>query len=129
VANIGESVVFKGDLSGDEDLVIEGHVEGVIQLPNHQLTIGEHGRVKAEIEAKVITVVGRVAGNVVASERCEVQATGIVDGDIRAPRLTIQEGAVVNGKIEMGQQSQAPQTGEATSDAPSDAAGPARRTG
>ncbi len=102
VANIGKSVVFSGDLSSEEDLEIEGQVEGQIRLPNHQLTIGAHGRVKAQIDAKAVIVVGRIHGNINASERCEVQGSGIVVGDIRAPRLLIHEGAVVNGKIEMG---------------------------
>ena len=102
MATFGKSVIFKGDLSGDEDLEIEGRVEGKIQLPNHQLTIGAHGRVTAQVEAKHVVVIGHVSGNVTASERVEVQASGIVDGDIQAPRLLIAEGAVVNGSIQMG---------------------------
>ena len=107
MANIGKSVVFNGDLSGDEDLEIEGQIEGQIQLPNHQLTIGAHGRVKAHVEAKAVIVIGRINGNITAAERCEVQGSGIVVGDIRAPRLLVHEGAVVNGKIEMGEQANA----------------------
>ncbi len=102
VASFGKSIVFKGDLSGDEDLEIEGRVEGQVKLVNHQLTIGAHGRVTAQVEAKNVIVIGHIAGNVIATERVEVQATGVVDGDIHAPRLLIQEGAVVNGSIEMG---------------------------
>ena len=102
MASFGKSIVFKGDLTGDEDLEIEGRVEGQVKLPNHQLTIGAHGRVTAQVEAKHVVVIGHVAGNVIAAERVEVQATGIVDGDIHAPRLLIQEGAVVNGSIQMG---------------------------
>lgn len=101
MASFGKSIVFKGDVSGDEDLEIEGRVEGQVKLPNHQLTVGGHGRVAAEIEAKNVIVIGHVAGNVVATERVEIQATGVVEGDIHAPRLLIQEGAVVNGSIEM----------------------------
>jgi cytoskeletal protein CcmA (bactofilin family) len=101
VANIGKSIVFKGDLTGDEDLIIDGNIEGRIQLPSHQLTIGAHGKVTAEIQAKSVVIVGQIAGNVNATERVEVQASGVVDGDIRSPRLLIQEGAVVNGAIEM----------------------------
>ena len=107
MANIGKSVVFNGDLSGDEDLEIEGQIEGRIQLRNHQLTIGAHGRVKAQIDAKAVIVIGRVDGNITATERCEVQGSGIVVGDIRAPRLLVHEGAVVNGKIEMGEHANA----------------------
>ncbi len=102
VANIGESIVFKGDLSGQEDLVVEGTVEGRVELPDNQLTIGTKGRANAELNAKTILVVGRVTGNIRASERIEIQASGIVEGDVCAPRLVVAEGAVVNGSIEMG---------------------------
>jgi cytoskeletal protein CcmA (bactofilin family) len=101
VATIGATIQFKGDLTGDEDLEILGQIEGKIDLPSHQLTIGDGGRVKAEISAQAVLVQGHVTGNITATERLEVQASGIVDGDIRAPRLLIAEGAVVNGAIEM----------------------------
>ena len=123
MANIGKSVVFNGDLSGDEDLEIEGQIEGQIQLPNHQLTIGAHGQVKAQIDAKAVIVIGRVNGNITATERCEVQGSAIVVGDIRAPRLLVHEGAVVNGKIEMGEHANAATGAEIpTGSAPSDSA-------
>jgi len=102
VANVGQSVVFKGELSGDEDLAVEGRIEGRIDLPEHRLTIGEHGRAQAEIQAKTVIVLGHVVGNVLATERCEVHASGVVEGDIHAPRLVIEEGAVVNGAVRMG---------------------------
>ena len=101
VANIGKSISIRGDLTGDEDLVVEGNVEGKIQLPNNELTIGANGNVRAEIHAKSVIIVGRVAGNVSAAERIEIQATGSVEGDVSAPRLVIQEGATLNGSIEM----------------------------
>ena len=104
MANIGKSISIKGDLSGNEDLVIEGKVEGKVELPNNQLTIGANGVVKAEISAKSVVVIGRVAGNVKGSERIEIQATGIVEGDVGAPRLVVAEGAVVNGSIQMTKQ-------------------------
>ncbi|MCG8589692.1 MAG: polymer-forming cytoskeletal protein [Proteobacteria bacterium] len=101
VANIGKSISIKGDLSGEEDLSIDGKVEGRVDLPSHQLTIGETGQVEAEISAKRVVVIGRVAGNVNATERIEIQGTGIVEGDIRSPRLVVAEGAVINGAIDM----------------------------
>jgi len=101
VASIGKSIVFKGELSGEEDLEIDGRVEGRVQLPNHQLTVGAHGKVTAELEAKAVIVVGHVTGNVSATERVEIQAAGVVEGDVKAPRLLVQEGAVVNGSIQM----------------------------
>ncbi len=105
VANIGKSISIKGDLNGNEDLSIEGKVEGKVELPNNQLTIGADGVVKAEINAKTVVVVGHVTGNVSGSERVEIQATGIVDGDVSSPRLVVAEGAVINGSIRMSQQS------------------------
>ncbi len=101
VASIGKTIVFKGELSGEEDILIEGQVEGRISLPNNQLTIGPQGRLTAEINAKSIIVIGQTAGNLTAAERVEVQESGVVEGDIRTPRLLIQEGATVNGTIEM----------------------------
>ena len=104
MANIGKSISIKGDLTGNEDLVIEGKVEGKVELPNNQLTVGANGVVKAEVSAKSVVVIGRVAGNVKGSERIEIQATGIVEGDVAAPRLVVAEGAVVNGSIQMTKQ-------------------------
>jgi len=114
VANIGKSISIKGDLTGNEDLVVEGKVEGKIDLPSNQLTIGANGTARAEVKAKSVVIVGRVSGNVSATERIEIQATGIVEGDVSAPRLIVAEGAVVNGSVSMGK------SGEATkSTAPS----------
>ncbi len=101
MANIGKSITIKGDLSGNEDLVVEGHVEGKIELPSNQLTVGAEGTAAAEIHAQTVVIIGKVTGNVSASERIEIQATGLVDGDVRAPRLVVEEGAVVNGSISM----------------------------
>lgn len=105
MATIGQSIIFKGELAGDEDLEIEGQVDGNVNLQNHQLTVGANGRLKAEVEAKSIIVIGQVIGNLTATERIEVQATGVVEGDLRAPRLNVQEGAVLNGAIDMSAQS------------------------
>ena len=101
VATIGKSIIIKGDLSGDEDLIIDGKVEGRVQLPNNEITVGADGRITADIEAKSIIVVGQTAGNLTATQRVEVQASGTVDGDIHSPSLQIQEGATVNGNISM----------------------------
>lgn len=102
MANIGKSITISGDLSGEEDLVVEGKVEGKISLPNSQLTVGADGQVEAEVRAKSIVVIGRVAGNLHGTERIEIQATGKVDGDVSAPKLIVAEGAVLNGSISMG---------------------------
>jgi cytoskeletal protein CcmA (bactofilin family) len=101
MANIGKSISIKGDVVGDEDTILEGRVEGRVSLRNHHLTIGPNGDVQGEISAKQVTVVGKVSGNVVASERIEVRETGRILGDLIAPRLTVAEGAIINGAITM----------------------------
>ncbi len=107
MANIGKSITIKGDVIGDEDTVIEGKVEGRIELKNHHLTVGPNGDVQGEISAKQVTVVGVVAGNVVSTERIELRESGRVDGDLMTPKLLVQEGAQINGTIKM----QTPATG------------------
>jgi cytoskeletal protein CcmA (bactofilin family) len=101
VASIGKSLHFRGDLSGNEDLAIEGAVEGKIALNGYKVTIGETGRVAAEIHAKSVVVGGLVKGNISADERVEVAATGTVLGDVRAPRVVLVDGARFNGSIDM----------------------------
>ena len=101
MANIGKSLRIKGDVSGDEDTVVEGHVDGRIELASHHLTVGPNGDVKGEISAKQVTIVGVVRGNVTASERIELSDSGRVEGDLQSPRLLIHEGALVNGNISM----------------------------
>jgi cytoskeletal protein CcmA (bactofilin family) len=101
VANIGKSITIKGDLTGSEDLVIEGRVEGGrIELPENELTVGANGHVSAEVQAKSVIVIGKVAANVGATEKIEIQASGSVEGNVCAPRLIVQEGAVLNGSVE-----------------------------
>ena len=101
MANIGKSISIKGDVVGNEDTVIEGRIEGRVELKNHHLTIGANGYVQGEVAAKQVTILGRVAGNVVATERAELQETGRLEGDLSSPRLQVQAGARVNGKISM----------------------------
>lgn len=101
VVNIGKSVVIKGELNGSEDLTIEGHVEGKIELKEHVLTIGPNGKIKAEVFAKVVIVLGEVRGNIMASEKVDIRDNGSVDGDIVAPRVAIAEGAHFRGSVDM----------------------------
>ena len=101
IVNIGKSVVIKGELQGSEDLTIEGHVEGTIQLREHVLTIGPNGRIKAQVFAKTVIVLGEVNGNVSASEKVEIRDGGSVDGDIISPRVAIAEGAHFRGSVDM----------------------------
>jgi len=101
IVNIGKSVVIKGELNGSEDLTIEGQVEGTIQLRDHVLTIGPNGRIKAQVFAKAVIVLGEVTGNVTASEKVDIRDNGSVDGDIIAPRVAIAEGAHFRGSVDM----------------------------
>jgi cytoskeletal protein CcmA (bactofilin family) len=98
---IGKSVVIKGELNGSEDLTIEGHVEGTIQLRDHVLTIGANGRIKAQVFAKAVIVLGEVTGNVTASDKVDIRDGGSVDGDIISPRVAIAEGAHFRGSVDM----------------------------
>jgi len=101
VVNIGKSVVIKGELNGSEDLTIEGHVEGKIELKDHVLTIGPNGRIKAQVLAKSVIVLGEVNGNVTATEKVDIRDGGSVDGDIISPRVAIAEGAHFRGTVDM----------------------------
>ena len=101
VVNIGKSVVIKGELNGSEDLTVEGHVEGKIELKDHVLTIGPNGKIKAQVFAKAVIVLGEVNGNVTASEKVDIRDGGSVDGDIVSPRVAIAEGAHFRGTVDM----------------------------
>ena len=104
VVNIGKSVVIKGELSGSEDLTIEGRVDGQIELRDHVLTIGPNGKIKATIFAKSVAVMGHVVGNISASDKINVRENGRVEGDLHAPTVAIAEGARFRGRIDMERQ-------------------------
>ena len=106
IVNIGKSVVIKGELNGSEDLTIEGHVEGTIQLRDHVLTIGPNGKIKAQVFAKSVIVLGEVMGNVTASDKVDIRDNGSVDGDIVSPRVAIAEGAHFRGSVDMQRKTQ-----------------------
>lgn len=100
-AMIGKSIVVKGNITGAETLVVEGSVEGSIDLPNNDLTVGESGRVSADLNAKVIKVAGQVTGDMVGAETVVISKTGKVQGNITAPRVTLEDGAKFKGSIDM----------------------------
>jgi len=125
MVNIGKSVVIKGELSGSEDLTIEGHVEGRIDLKDNVLTIGPNGKIKAEVFARSVVVLGEVTGNVTASEKVDIRDNGAVDGDIASPRVAIAEGAHFRGSVDMqrtaakpGQPGQPQQPGKPATQSP-----------
>ena len=104
MVNIGKSVIIKGELSGSEDLTIEGQVEGKIELRQNILTIGPNAKIKAQVFAKTVIVQGEVHGNVTATERVDIRDNGSVDGDLSAPRVAIADGAHFRGSIDMQRQ-------------------------
>lgn len=101
LANIGKSVLIKGELSGSEDLTIDGQVEGRIELRDNVLTIGVNGKIRAEVLAKSVIVLGEVHGNVTATEKVDIRDQGSIEGDIVAPRVAIAEGAHFRGSVDM----------------------------
>ena len=98
---IGKSVTIRGELTGKEDLYMDGDIEGTITLPESRLTIGPNARVLADITARDIIILGKVNGNVHASGRVELRQTAAVSGDIFAGRLSIEESATVKGQVEL----------------------------
>src|SRR4051794_19776185 len=112
IVNIGKSVVIKGELNGSEDLTIEGQVEGTIQLRDHVLTIGPNGKIKAQVFAKAVIILGEVTGNVTASEKVDIRDNGSVDGDIISPRVAIAEGAHFRGTVDMQRKGVTPGAGQ-----------------
>jgi cytoskeletal protein CcmA (bactofilin family) len=98
---LSPSIVIRGDVSGDEDLLVEGRVEGKIQLPQNSVTIGAKGRASAQIHAHVIFIDGEVEGDLVAEEQIVLRKTSRVRGDLTAPRVTIEDGARFKGAIDM----------------------------
>jgi cytoskeletal protein CcmA (bactofilin family) len=101
VAHIGKSVLVKGELSGSEDLYLDGEVEGSIELRDHSLVIGPHGRVRAHINARDVTVHGKVDGNVKGTERVELKKSAVLVGDINTQRIIIEDGAFFKGAIDI----------------------------
>jgi cytoskeletal protein CcmA (bactofilin family) len=99
--DLGKSVVIKGELTGSEDLTLQGQMEGKISLLEHTLTIGAQADVKADIAAKAVVVVGKVTGRVSAKDRIDIRSTGTITGDVVSPRLVIAEGGTLRGKVEM----------------------------
>ncbi|HQU14598.1 MAG TPA: polymer-forming cytoskeletal protein [Gammaproteobacteria bacterium] len=100
-ATIGPSIHIKGDLTGEEDLVIQGHVEGTINLKQNNLTVGGNGRIRANIFANTITVEGELQGDLYGTEKVVIRKTGNVRGNIVSPRVNLEDGAKFKGSIEM----------------------------
>ena len=101
ITTIGQGVVIEGEFKGGEDLVIDGKVDGTIELPQQVLTVGPTGRVKAQLSAKSVVVLGKVSGRIEASELVRIGETGSVEGAIAAPRLVVAVGARLQGRVDV----------------------------
>jgi cytoskeletal protein CcmA (bactofilin family) len=107
-AHIGKSVVIKGELSGSEDLYVDGTVEGTIQLQGNNLVIGPNGHVHADVNAKGVVVQGKLEGNIKASERAELLKSAVIVGDIVTQRIAIEDGAYFKGKVDIQKEAAKP---------------------
>jgi cytoskeletal protein CcmA (bactofilin family) len=100
-ATIGKSLIVKGEVSGSESLYIDGKVEGAINLPGNRVTVGRNGQVAANIMAREVVVLGKVRGNVHASDRVDIRSEGSLTGDVAAARISIEDGAYFKGGIDI----------------------------
>ena len=101
MAHIGKSVLIKGELSGSEDLYLDGEVEGSVELKQHSLTVGPHGQARANLNAREVIIHGKVDGNVSGEERVELKKSAVVVGDISTQRILIEDGAFFKGSIDI----------------------------
>ena len=122
-AMIGSSIVIKGTVTGDEDLLIEGKVEGTIDLKSNVVSVGQSGRVSADINAKTVNIEGEVTGDITGNEKVVISKSGNVRGNIVAPRVTLEDGAIFKGSIDMDPGETAVKKVSLASDKPSGAAG------
>jgi len=100
-AHIGKSIRIKGELSGNEDVYVEGELEGTVKMLGNSLTVGPNGKVHGDVTVKSVTVGGVLEGNIQASERTELRKTAVVNGDVQTRRIAIEEGAYFKGKLEI----------------------------
>ncbi len=122
-ATLGKSLVIKGEVTGSESLYIDGRVEGSINLPGNRVTVGRNGVVSANISAREIVILGKVRGNMAASDRFDIRSEGSLTGDITAQRVSIEEGAYFKGGIDIRKPGQKV-NGETKEEAPVEAAKP-----
>ena len=110
-ARIGQSVVITGEITGSEDLTIEGRVDGTVESRQHTVVIGQQAMVKAQVFAKEVIVFGQVVGNITATGKIELRENGTVEGNLASPTLAIAEGATFRGSIDMTRQKSAENAG------------------
>lgn len=100
-ANIGRSLVIKGEVTGAESLFIDGRVEGTITFPDNRVTVGRNGNVAANITAKEVVIMGKVQGNVDCADRLDIRSEGMLSGDVITHRISVEEGAILKGGVEV----------------------------
>jgi len=100
-ATIGRSLVIKGEVKGDESIYIDGQIEGTINFTDHRVTIGRNGKVNANIVAREVVVMGSVQGNLQCSDRVDIRAEGRLTGDITTQRISVEDGAVLKGSVQI----------------------------
>lgn len=111
LARIGKTVVIRGELKGSEDLIVDGHLEGTISLTEGRLTIGPNANVAADLTAKDVLIMGKLQGNIIATGRVELRAGSVVEGDVHALRLAVEDNAVFRGKVDLTQGAKASDSG------------------
>jgi len=99
--HISKSVLLKGSITGNEDLFVDGKLEGSVELPNNTLTVGANGQVQANVTAREVVILGKLNGNVTAADRVEIKAQGALTGDVSAARISIEDGAFFKGGIDI----------------------------
>jgi len=120
-SHLGKTIRFEGEIAGGEDIFVDGTLEGSINLPGHLVTVGPNGQVNANIQARELVVHGKVRGNAQAQDRIEVSRTGSVQGDLAMARISIQDGAFMQGRVDI-------RAGAAAAATPRAAAAPAATT-
>lgn len=100
-ANIGRSLVIKGEVTGAESLFIDGRIEGTINFPDNRVTVGRNGNVAANITAKEVVIMGKVLGNVECADRLDIRSEGVLSGDVITHRISVEEGAILKGGVEV----------------------------
>lgn len=99
--HLSKSVLLKGSITGSEDLYVDGRLEGSVELPNNSVTVGVNGQVQANVTAREVVILGKLNGNVSASDRVEIRAQGALTGDVSAARISIEDGAFFKGGIDI----------------------------
>jgi cytoskeletal protein CcmA (bactofilin family) len=116
-AHLGKSVVIKGEVTGSEDLYLDGQVDGAIDLKGNRLTIGPNGRVKANISARTAVIHGKLEGNIHASDRVDLKQSAIVNGDIVTQRISIDDGAFFKGGVDISRSAPSQSSAEVKAEA------------